>query len=239
MFEVTHVLDLLPAYALGSLEEPEARRVVEHLVICAACRTELAEFESLTQQLALAATDTAPSTDIRQRLLDSVRYGHQPVQAREPSALWRWAPRPIWTFASLLVIITLALSNVLLWQRLTRLEARPRPEAMRAIDLRNTGLAPEASGYVLIGANGQNGSVVVDRLPQLPDDQAYQVWLMRAGQSISGALFVVDETGYRGARLVAPDSLLTYQLIQITIEPAEGSLSPTGQPVLDAVLNNL
>jgi anti-sigma-K factor RskA len=116
---------------------------------------------------------------------------------------------------------------------------RPRPEAMRAIDLHNTGLAPDASGYVLIGADGQNGSVVVDRLPQLRDDQAYQVWLMRAGQSISGALFVVDETGYRGARLVAPDSLLTYQLIQITIEPAAGSLSPTGEPVLGAVLNNL
>jgi anti-sigma factor RsiW len=48
MSEVTHVLDLLPAYALGSLEEPEARRVVEHLAICAACRMELAEFEGLT-----------------------------------------------------------------------------------------------------------------------------------------------------------------------------------------------
>jgi anti-sigma-K factor RskA len=239
MSDGAHVVDSLPAYALGSLEEPEARQVAEHLATCEACRSELAEFENLTSQLALTVPDAAPSANVRRQIMDRARHPQRAVHSNEPSRPRPWRRRLAWQFVSLVLVTVLALSNVLLWQRLTALEAQPGPDAMRAIDLHNTGLAPEASGYVLIGADGQNGSVVVDRLPQLAEDQAYQVWLMRAGQSTSGAVFVVDETGYRGARIVAPDSLLTYESVQITIEPAAGSPVPTGQPVLAAVLNNL
>ena len=40
MSKETHVLDLLPAYALGSLDSDEARRVEEHLSSCLVCRNE-------------------------------------------------------------------------------------------------------------------------------------------------------------------------------------------------------
>ena len=41
MADETHVLDLLPAYALDSLEETETRLVAIHLAGCHICRTEL------------------------------------------------------------------------------------------------------------------------------------------------------------------------------------------------------
>jgi anti-sigma-K factor RskA len=228
---------LLADYALGSLEETEARRVAEHLTACQACRAELAEFETLTGLLALGAAEAQPSDSVRRRLMERAPRRQRTVRAGESIAPRHWTQRPVWAIASLLLILALAISNGLLWQRLMALSPQRGPLAMRAIALHNTGLVPGAGGYVLISADGQNGTVVVDQLAQLGDEQAYQLWLMRAGQSTSGALFTVDETGYRGARIVAPDSLLTYNSVQITIEPAAGSPTPTGKLVLDAVLN--
>jgi anti-sigma-K factor RskA len=238
MSDGRHVLDLLADYALGSLEETEARHVAEHLTDCEACRAELAEFETLTALLALGTAGAQPSESVRRRLMERAPRQRRAVRAGESRAPrhW-WTQRPVWAIASLVLIVALAISNGLLWQRLMALSPQLGPLAMRAIALHNTGLIPEAGGYVLISADGQNGTVVVDQLAQLSGEQAYQLWLMRAGQSTSGALFTVDETGYRGARIVAPDSLLTYNSVQITIEPAAGSPAPTGKLILDAVLN--
>ena len=238
MSDGRHVLDLLEAYALGSLDETEARRVAEHLAACEACRAELAELESLTGLLALGTNGARPSASVRRRLMERAPRKRLAPRAGETSAPRPgWAQRPAWAIiASLVLIAALALSNVLLWQRLMALSPRGGPLAMQAIALHNTGLVPGAGGFVLISADGQNGTVVVDQLAQLNGEQAYQVWLMRAGQSTSGALFTVDETGYRGARIVVPDSLLTYTSVQITVEPAAGSPAPTGKPVLDASL---
>jgi anti-sigma-K factor RskA len=228
---------LLADYALGSLEEAESRHVAEHLAACEACQAELAELEALTGLLALGTAGARPSENVRRRLIERAPRQQRAVRARQPAAPRHWTLRPIWAVASLVLIVALAISNALLWQRLMALGPQRGPLAMQAIALHNTGLTPGAGGYVLISADGQNGSVVVDQLAQLNGEQAYQLWLMRAGQSTSGALFTVDETGYRGARIVAPDSLLTYSSVQITIEPAAGSPAPTGKLVLDAVLN--
>ena len=61
MTDDLHVLDSLPAYALGTLDEPEARLVTEHLTGCHMCRTALRAFRNVAHQLAFAAPDTAPS----------------------------------------------------------------------------------------------------------------------------------------------------------------------------------
>jgi anti-sigma-K factor RskA len=239
MSDGSHVVDLLEAYALGSLDETEARQVAKHLATCEACRAELAELETVTGLLALGANGARPSASVRRRLMERAPRQRPAPRAGETSAPRPgWTQRPGWAIASLVLIAALALSNVLLWQRLMALSPRGGPLAMQAIALHNTGLVPGAGGFVLISADGQNGTIVVDQLAQLNGEQAYQLWLMRAGQSTSGALFTVDETGYRGARIVVPDSLLTYTSVQITVEPAAGSPAPTGKPVLDASLKS-
>jgi anti-sigma-K factor RskA len=62
--------------------------------------------------------------------------------------------------------------------------------------------------------------------------------LERDGRSTSGAVFSVDEDGYRGVRITAPASLFLYSGISITVEPAGGSESPTGGQVLSGSLFN-
>ncbi len=64
-----HVIELLPAYALGCLEEAEAARVSEHMAQCAACRAELQPYLAVTDQLALATPDALPPAWVKEQVI--------------------------------------------------------------------------------------------------------------------------------------------------------------------------
>jgi anti-sigma factor RsiW len=238
MINDLHVLDSLPAYALGGLDEEEARSVAEHLARCDLCRQELRAFQEVADQLPLAVPDALPADDLKPRLLERIHSLNvkQPVQ----SAGRRWPQRllPVGALAGLVLILLLAFSNLLLWQRLNNLEVLTGPLGMRAIALQNTGAAPAASGFVVMGVDGLNGVLVVDKLPQLDATREYQIWLVQDTTYTGGPVFSVDETGYRGVRLEAPDSLLLYSSVLVTVEPVGGSPDPTGEQVLSGSLHN-
>ena len=233
-----HVLEFIPAYALGSLEDDEARLVAEHLAGCYLCRKELETYQDLADQLLWGLPEVMPPTELKPRLMERVQ-GLKEKQAPKPAG-WRLPGRllPVGALAGLLLVIILAVSNAVLWMKATNAEVITGPLGMRAIALQNTEAAPGASGFVVIGADGKNGVLVVDKLPALGETQEYQVWLTRDSTETSGAVFAVDEDGYRGMRLVAPESLLTYSSVNVTIEPAGGSTNPTGPQVLSGSLFN-
>jgi anti-sigma-K factor RskA len=238
MSNEVHVFDLIPEYALGSLEVNEARQVAAHLAECFTCRQELAAYQQVADQLMLGVPEETPSAELKVRLMDRI---HGPREKRSPQPSRRQFPQrwiPAGAFAGLLLILVLAISNLMLWQRLNHLEVITGPLGMRAIALQNTAAASEASAFVVMGADGNNGVLVVDHLKPLDENHEYQVWLVKNGISTSGGTFVVDEDGYRGMRLTAPDSLLTYSDVYITVEPVGGSASPMGQQVLMGSLFN-
>jgi anti-sigma-K factor RskA len=115
------------------------------------------------------------------------------------------------------------------------LESQPEPGQMQAIPLDSTGLIPNADGYLVISADGLSGALVLDQLPQL-DDQEYQLWLVKDGERTSGALLSVDELGYGGGRVNAPERLFNYAWAEVTIETAGVSPQPTGDVILKAPL---
>jgi anti-sigma-K factor RskA len=106
---------------------------------------------------------------------------------------------------------------------------------MQPIHLNNTGLIPNADGYLIISADGLNGAIVLDQLPQL-ETQEYQLWLVKDGQRTSGALLSVDELGYGGSGVDAPEQLFNYTWAEVTIETAGGSPQPTGDVIFRAAL---
>ena len=242
MTEETHVLELLPAYALDGLDEAEKRHVDEHLIGCFFCRAELRAYQDVTGQIAFVAPEALPAPDLQSRLADRIQRvrptrtspSHQP--SSRPPLIRRL--RPIGAIMGLVLIVALALSNLLLWQRLNHLEVLAGPLGMRAVTLQNTQAAPQASAFVIISSDGENGVLVVDELPELEAGREYQLWLMRGQETISGAVFSVDETGYRGLRIEAPESLLNYSGVRVTIEPVGGSLQPAGDEVLNGSLFN-
>lgn len=238
----THILDLLPAYAIGSLDADELHRVEEHLLSCWICRDESRLFQAVADELSLAAPAAAPSPDLRDRLLQRVRS----TRAREQETVSQPVARrpfwerllPAWGLASLFLILGLAASSFILWQRMNNLEFATAPGGMRAVPLRATDAAPHATGFVLVSADGGEGALVVDGLPSLGEKQQYQLWLIRDGQRTSGAVFSTDEKNYGGTRIRAPRSLLEYSAVGITVEPAGGSPQPTGTQVLAGLLPN-
>lgn len=238
MSDENHVLDLLPAYLLGGLDADEAHRVDEHLLSCWVCRAELGAFHSVTKQLALSAPDATPSPDLKDRLMQRVRTAQPQISVPVRASRWLRAERllPVWGLTSFFLILALTLFNLSLWVRLNRLEFVTAPGGMRAIPLQASGAAPQASGFVLIGEDGRNGALVVDRLPPLDPAWQYQLWLIRDGHRTSGAVFSTDEMGYRGLQIEAPDSLFEYSAVDISIEPAGGSPQPTGEQVLGGPL---
>lgn len=242
MADENHVTELLPAYALGCLDEAETRLVAEHLEGCHICRMELRAFQEVTGQLALMVPEARPSPDLRSRLqeriqsLNSRRAGWTRRQATRPPLFGRLIP--VSAVIGLAVITMLSISNLLLWQRLNHPDVLTGPLGMRAIALQNTAAAPQASGIVIISSDGENGVLVVDELSQLDAGHEYQLWLVRGDQNTSAAVFSVDETGYRGMRIEAPESLIVYSAVRITIEPAGGSPQPVGEEVLHGSLSN-
>ena len=74
-----HIAELLPAFALGELPEPQAAEVQAHLADCADCRAALPRLRSLlthTSRLQAAAIDSATAEAATQRLLASVQSRH-------------------------------------------------------------------------------------------------------------------------------------------------------------------
>lgn len=238
MSDEAHVLDLLPAHALGILDPEETSRVEEHLSSCLICRDESHTLEEISAKLAFAIPPAAPSPDLKVRLMRRVQ-GSRPqprLETAVPSRSWLERLLPAWGLASLFLILVLGTASMVLWQRLDEVDSFMSPGGMRAIPLEPTDAAPQATGFVLVSADGQDGALVVDGLPPLDEDHEYQLWLIRDGERTSGAIFSTDENSYGGMRIRAPLSLLEYSSVGITIEPAGGSPQPTGERVLGGPL---
>jgi anti-sigma-K factor RskA len=234
-----HVLDSLPAYAVGSLDADEMQRVEAHLSGCWVCRDESASLRTVANELAYSAPLSAPSPQLKERLMQRVQTA-RPKQhiLQAPKRSWLERLLPAWGVASLFLLIVLAGSNLLLWQRLDQMEVGRTSEGMRAVPLTASVAGSTATGFVLISADGQDGALIVDGLPPLEEGQQYQLWLIRDGQRTSGAVFSTDENNYGGTRIRAPLSLLEYSAVGITIEPEGGSPQPTGTKVLGGALSN-
>ncbi len=234
----THVLDVLPAYVLGSLEAEEAGRVEQHLLSCLICRGESNALQAVAGQLSLAAPASIPPSDLKDRLMHRIQtmrsQEHPPLEAAKRPWLERFLP--VWSLASLCLIFAFAGLNLFLWHRLERPGSLVSRNGMHAVPLSSTVSASKATGFVLISQDGDSGTLVVDGLPPLAGSQQYQVWLLRDGQRISGALFSTDEKDYGTTRLRAPGSLLEYSAVDITVEPSGGSPQPTGAKVLGGPL---
>jgi anti-sigma-K factor RskA len=232
-----HVTDLLPAYALGSLDDEESTLVAQHLLGCSACRLELAKYETVVGKMALAVPDAAPPTQLKRRVMEQIQR-----PAREPATAprrvwWRSALRfpltsPAWAVASLVLVALLIASNLWWWQATDRDRSLTTSGGMRVIAMVGTEAAPASTGILVIDTDGEYGTLVVEGLPVLDQDHQYQLWLIRDGQRASGGVFSVNPEGYGALIVSSPEPLSSYPAFGITIEPEGGSPGPTGDKVL-------
>lgn len=255
MLDTEHVSDFIPAYALGCLDDEEIAQVGAHLAVCESCRAELKAYEEIVGQLPVAVADIEPPGYVKTRLFQRVaeiRAGTRDVEVSgapggalarqqidsasardEKNWLGRLVDRlhlasPAWGLASLALVILLFASNILLWRQVTQLQE----PALQTISMSGTDAAPGATGLIVVSVDGEHGTLVVDGLPALGDDQQYQLWLIRGDHRDSGAVFSVSNSGYGSVWVNATDPLISYPAFGVTIEPEGGSPGPTGLKVL-------
>lgn len=242
MLNHVHVIELLPAYALGSLDEEDAIQVAEHLDTCPGCRAELLSYQAVVDRLALAAPDAMPSSELKQQILRQLQAPRRGPTARPRRSWWQWIvslfqrAAPAWGLASLALIALLALSNLWWWQRANQERPLVTPGGMQIVAMVGTDAAPAAVGTLIISGDGEYGTLVVDGLPALDPDHQYQLWLIRDEQRTSGGVFSVNSEGYGALWIASPEPLSSYPAFDITIEPRGGSPGPTGDKVLGGSL---
>jgi anti-sigma-K factor RskA len=242
MLPTKHVLDVIPGYALDCLNEEEKLQVTEHLAQCASCQAELDSYRNIVDDLHEAVPLADPPPELKQKIL----MGVQPKRTAEKSEVmkpaWQrfWnklqSGAPVWAYASFVLVIILAASNIWMLQRVNRLETNSQAE-FRVVSLTGTDKAPNATGLLVISHDGNMGTLVVDSLPLLDGTHQYQLWLInKDNKRTSGGVFSVSQDGYGALAINASEPLKDFPAFGITIEPSGGSPGPTGPKVLGGKL---
>ncbi len=242
----------LAAHALGALADTEEVALQRHLERCSACRDRLEELARTAGTLAFAAPKAIPGPHVRDRLLGRVAL---PLPAPPRLPRQRSLRKPAWGVAvaaagllatnGVWATVTLRQHATVLSQesRLAKLErqtlkpALPPPTASgtaRIVMLSGTAAAPAASGELAYDPMSGQAAIVARGLPPVPPERAYQGWLHQGASRISVGLLVTGPTGDALAIVPVPGSLSAYDGFGVSLEPAHGSVRPTGPAMLSA-----
>ena len=233
MNEVQHderLRDDLAAYALDALDRDEVARLERHLESCESCRDRLQWLRPAVDQLPAAVEQRTPPDSLRRSLMETVRAEAAPgAPAVQPTAR-----RSSW------------------WEALSGALLRPAT-AMAAVAILAVGVGigylaggsdesefipatpgGSATASATLERQGDSGTLHVDQLPALANNQVYEVWVQRDGQVEPASTFVLRGDG--SADAAVPGPLEGGEAVLVTREPRGGSRQPTTEPLLSAPL---
>jgi anti-sigma-K factor RskA len=234
--------EMIPARALSALDAAEARALHDHLSECAECRRELQEWEATAAAVAVSAKPMEPSPGVRERLLNEIRK-----DLSVPKVIpFRSATRNIWTsfgslgaIAAVILVTVLIVGLILLWREnlAMRTELARSQEFLqlvntpgsRVAELKATGVGAGATAKLVYDNNGR-AMLMAEKLPNVPDGKAYQLWFIVGNNPpMPGKTFVPDNAGQGVLTDQMPQAALNSAVFAITMEPAGGVPAPTGQ----------
>lgn len=233
MSEHDEIGDLLPGYALGCLDAEDEAAARAHLAECAECREELASLRDVVGGLAAALPAAPPPPRLEGRIMEAAGKESSAPGLRLEAG--RGRPRSFSRFAmaAAAAILILGAGNLLQWQGARA--SRPQGGAKGLLTLALAGTGPDAGafGTVVLDPEDNEGVLAVRGLSSLGPSRRYQLWLAKGSLRASGGLFSVDAHGYGSLLLDVPAGLRGFEALLITVEPAAGSASPTGESVME------
>ena len=250
MMDRKETLNLIPAYVLGALSDAECAEVEALLKTDSQARQLLQEYQEIAETLVFAApAQAAPAhlqADLQQRLQASPPVGRGGTFTGRLRALLG-DPRRLLPLAAAFLLVFTGLIYVLVGLK----NAAPQsPEALynellADADSRTLTLAPHLNdliyGYLVISSSSDQAVVCVWRLPELSEEEAFQLWLIDDNGSQSGGVFQFENPEGPNYIVVPLDrSIDAYQRFGVSIEPSTGSPlgnRPSGPRVFDVTLN--
>ena len=213
-------------------------------------------YQDLAGLLSSALPQAAPSQTLRGRLLDGLtptpseavaprpvaappRVRETPPRLSAPPTIWQRLFPPAGQFSGAILalvglILVLGVSNLLLWRQVRDLNGQIVETHMIVEPLFPKAGLPETTGIIVMDPHGTFGTVIVDAFPPSSDGEQYQVWLSRDQTVVSGGVFTVHEDGYGAIVVYAPDPLISYTRVWVTVEAEGGSEHPSEMVVLQS-----
>jgi len=237
MIKHDQIYEMLPAYALGCLDQEEAVMVSEHIATCAKCNGQFLEYRSTVDAMAYGAPGVYPSDSLKQKLMQRIQTTAKKPSVSQPAikhqklkSLWQ-SLSPAWTFASLALIVSLTVINLFQWHHTQKLQKEVDVELL-ILKMKGTPKAPKGDGTFIISQNRKKGVLVASDLPIHRENQQYQLWMKKKGQQVSGGVFSVTPTGYAVVEIQSEESLSNFRSFKITLEPVGGSPTPSDYIVM-------
>lgn len=225
---------LTGVYALDALDRDERAAFEEHLRECAACRAEVAELTETASRLAAAAA-VPVSPDVRSRVIEAVGQVRQvsPFPASVELAERRsrsWFQQPASIAAALLLVVSGGLGAIALDERQQARDAEQLVARVSALatdpDRLQLSVPVSTGGQGTVVAAGGSALFRTSDVRTLPDDQVYQLWILRGDGAQS-----VGVLGRGGVLETLVDGMRPTDALGLTIEPDGGSTRPTGAMV--------
>jgi anti-sigma-K factor RskA len=237
--------DLAAAYALGALPAEEARRFETYLAGSPEAQREVAEYREVAALLALAGPETAPSPDLRERVL---------ARGRAPSTRHAAGPSPpprpwLALAAGLVAVVGLGFGYVQLTtvrdlrrelaqvgQRLERTSdiLRGREATLNAIlepgvQLFQLTASGDPDPLVQLFWDRQRHRAVLHgfRLDSVPEGRAYQLWFIKDGAPVPSVTFRPEPEGHVLVERIEVPADGDVTAAALTVEPESGSPQPT------------
>lgn len=183
---------LAAGFALGALEPDDEQALQRHLEGCPTCKASVRELDELVGVLAYAAPRVSPPASLRAVIR---RGSGQTARRRVISAVGSWSgPRVAVRLAvavGLVALFALSLWNLALRDqhdldrfRMGNLEAALHmldDASAQPVPLSGSASAQGARATVLASSRQDRGVLVVESLPQLPEDKVYELWSLPQG----------------------------------------------------------
>jgi anti-sigma-K factor RskA len=234
------VLEMLPAYALGALENDERAAVDAGLQRFPDLRAQAARYQAVSAGLNASVPQRTPPPALKAAIMAKAQPRAEDMPAgwqRIIDALSQTWLLPRLVLAALmlsagLVAVTAARNTQTFTAEQQKIQAIVAGSTGQVI-LQSTDNAPDAVAVLYYTGDQLQGALEVRNLPALPATQAYQLWLTNdEGYRWSGAVFTVPPSGETTVLVDCPEPMETIMRFGVSVEPAGGSESPTGPAVL-------
>jgi anti-sigma-K factor RskA len=103
--------------------------------------------------------------------------------------------------------------------------------ATRIVTLVGLKPSPDAQGRMIWNPRG-GGLFVAADLPPAPEGKTYELWAIAAGKPLPAGVFPVGADGRAKVRVAPLEGVATVDVFAVTLEPAGGVPSPTGDMYL-------
>lgn len=219
------------AYALGALDQTEARAFERHLAGCAICAEQLAGFGDVVDALAMSAPQYSAPPGLRRRVIADARSGSQKgrlsrfVHTLADSAPRGWLARTSIATALGFVLVAIAIATLV-----SSGSGGARLIQARVVD---------SPGSAQIRLVDNRAELIVRDFPRPAAGNIYQVWLQRPTGRPEPTRVLFSVTARGAGDIGVPGALYGVKEILVTEEPAGGTLVPTHPPVIVGPLSGL